>query len=443
MAEAMHFTVDPRLAELLTDEYTSTTEALMELVDNAWDADASEVRIQLPEHNQDGAQVVVEDNGEGMTPERVEEAYLRVARGREQHMGPETADGRKVNGTKGVGKFAGFVLANQMKLETISRGQRTEFKLTRDMLVGEDGDLEAVEIPVEVDDVPGEPNGTRVTLTRLNQSRGLPSEQRLRASLYEEYGREPKMSVYVNDDRLSVEDVPGETIKRDTELTGVGHTRLRLTVTDKLRNSKSDAGVYVVSGDEVLRDPQFFGLDEDDDIPNKILRRFVGEVEAQGITDEYLVDRDSLFSDEEAIHELKKWVYERLRDAARDHFKNEINLQKARIQQQIDRRLRQMPEHRREYAEKEIDSVLTEFYSEPDSKQERIVSVVLDAIERDEYYVVVEEVDKASHLSVGKFAEALDEFGVADTAHMAYQARRRLDVLDQLRDLIGDEDTVD
>jgi DNA mismatch repair ATPase MutL len=42
------FQVDSRLAKLLSQEYTSTERALKELVDNAWDADAGEVQIELP-----------------------------------------------------------------------------------------------------------------------------------------------------------------------------------------------------------------------------------------------------------------------------------------------------------------------------------------------------------------------------------------------------------
>lgn len=36
----LRFQVDPRLATLLSQEYSSSERALKELVDNAWDADA-------------------------------------------------------------------------------------------------------------------------------------------------------------------------------------------------------------------------------------------------------------------------------------------------------------------------------------------------------------------------------------------------------------------
>ena len=43
------FKVDPRIAEILGESYRSSEQALKELVDNAWDADATRVEIKLPD----------------------------------------------------------------------------------------------------------------------------------------------------------------------------------------------------------------------------------------------------------------------------------------------------------------------------------------------------------------------------------------------------------
>jgi hypothetical protein len=52
MANHAYCRVDPRLAQLLGESYRSTEHALRELVDNAWDADAVNVSISLPQpHN--------------------------------------------------------------------------------------------------------------------------------------------------------------------------------------------------------------------------------------------------------------------------------------------------------------------------------------------------------------------------------------------------------
>jgi len=51
MNNTTSFGVDARLVKLLSDNYRNTELALKELIDNAWDADADEVTVTLPELN--------------------------------------------------------------------------------------------------------------------------------------------------------------------------------------------------------------------------------------------------------------------------------------------------------------------------------------------------------------------------------------------------------
>src|ERR1041384_3013594 len=78
MPRAAHFRVDPRLASLLGEGYRSSEEALKELVDNAWDADAEKVDITLPAEVT-GRPIIIDDDGTGMTDREVREEYLVVA----------------------------------------------------------------------------------------------------------------------------------------------------------------------------------------------------------------------------------------------------------------------------------------------------------------------------------------------------------------------------
>ena len=48
MQKSAHFRVDPKLAHVLGKSYTSSEKALKELVDNAWDAEATEVHVTVP-----------------------------------------------------------------------------------------------------------------------------------------------------------------------------------------------------------------------------------------------------------------------------------------------------------------------------------------------------------------------------------------------------------
>ena len=81
------------------------------------------------------------------------------------------------------------------------------------------------------------------------------------------------------------------------------------------------------------------------------------------------------------------------------------------------------------------------FYQETEERIRPIISVVLDALERDEYWQVLERINQARHGDVGVLAEALHEFGVLELGLIAQQARRRLALLDDLDALISKSDT--
>ncbi len=101
--------------------------AIAEFVSNAWDADATQVDIDIPldtPWNPANEQqvITVSDNGNGMNWEMIRDAYLNVGRDRRK---TEATDkypgGRRLQGRKGVGKLAGFGIADTLEVQTIYR----------------------------------------------------------------------------------------------------------------------------------------------------------------------------------------------------------------------------------------------------------------------------------------------------------------------------------
>jgi len=120
--------------------YQSPVAAIAELVANAWDAEATEVRITLPPGK--GGEIVIEDNGFGMTFDECQARYLNVGYGRRGKDASQTSGvlKRPVLGRKGIGKFAGFGIARIIDVETISKstGELTKFELDYEKLRGGD-----------------------------------------------------------------------------------------------------------------------------------------------------------------------------------------------------------------------------------------------------------------------------------------------------------------
>ena len=71
-------------------------------------------------------------------------------------------------GRKGIGKFAGLMVANVMEIETTARGKTTRVIIAREDLLNVSRDLERIDLPLSVISAPGGTSGTKVTLSGLS-----------------------------------------------------------------------------------------------------------------------------------------------------------------------------------------------------------------------------------------------------------------------------------
>lgn len=441
MTEPAHFRVDTRLTTLLGENYRSTEAALKELIDNAWDADATTVSITLPRPLTDDP-IIISDDGHGMTPEEVRSEYLAIARDRQSRKGEKTAKyGRQIKGRKGIGKFAGLAAARIMDIQTTAKGMTTRLEIDKDVLLQARRDLEEIPLPISTQKASA-PSGTFIALHGLNQSLSFPTEEKLRLALIHEYGRAENFLIEVNGSDLSVDDLPGKTRLHEEKVADAGTVCLRFTITEG-KKLPANPGIVVRVGGKVVGDPSFFGLDHDPEIPSKLLRRVYGEVEANGLDKHVTADWGAIIENSKPYQQLRDWVASHAREALYETHKQEIDLQKARIQRQINQRISRLPEHRRGFAEQAIHKILSKFYGERDDRVATVANVVLDAMEKDEYWVVVQNIDAAKHSDISKLSEALEEFGLLEMVLIADRAKRRLQFLDSLEVLITDPHTLE
>lgn len=127
MSEQLKIRPYARLITMLGDQLIKDeTIALSELIKNAYDADASWVRITLNNFNEDltareDSSIVIEDDGTGMNREILEKHWLNPAtpvKLRSKQSNPLTQKGRYVQGEKGIGRFAVFKLGRVVQLTT-------------------------------------------------------------------------------------------------------------------------------------------------------------------------------------------------------------------------------------------------------------------------------------------------------------------------------------
>lgn len=435
----IRFHVNARLAKLLSENYRSSEKALKELIDNAWDADADTVEITLPEPLSEQA-IIIQDDGSGMTEEELRQEYLFIANDRRIRRGEITKNKkRKTKGRKGIGKFAGLMAASSMKLETWARGKKCAFILTKEDYEKAE-DIEQLPIKLDVEEDDEIVHGTRITLTGLNQSFAFPNPDKLRQILLHEYGREENFDIHVDGKILGIDDVKGTYTEYENTLPDVGKIKLRFTISNQRKNLRQP-GISIRVDGKIVGKPEYFGLDEANDFPPKLLKKLYGEIEVDGLIDHVTADWGALVENSQLFESVKNTIKPILREKFKEEYGKEISLAQARLQKSINQRLQELPEYKRKFAEQSIKAILERYYDEPKSKVEPIVNVLLDALERTDYRTILEYINEASHSDIAKLAEVLDQFGLIELAIIGEQANSRLKFLEEFEYLCRDSST--
>ena len=92
--------------------------ALAELIKNAYDADATAVTVSFNNMGSANGEIVVTDDGSGMTLEDMKNGWMRVATADTAANVKSKRFGRPRTGAKGIGRFACGRLASQLTLNT-------------------------------------------------------------------------------------------------------------------------------------------------------------------------------------------------------------------------------------------------------------------------------------------------------------------------------------
>jgi uncharacterized protein (TIGR02391 family) len=106
--------------------YSTIPPALAELIANAYDACATVVHIKL--YDNETKEVIVEDNGTGMTFDQVNNYFLRIGRNRREEK-QESACGRIPTGKKGLGKLALFGIGDTVNIVTSQGSEKVSFTM--------------------------------------------------------------------------------------------------------------------------------------------------------------------------------------------------------------------------------------------------------------------------------------------------------------------------
>jgi signal transduction histidine kinase len=128
--DSLRFHVDAAHINKLGFELVGKQEtALMELIKNAYDADATEVTVNFLNAEKEGGKLVIKDNGSGMNLETIKNAWMNISTDFKQENKISPKYGRVRAGRKGIGRFSVQRLGKRLVLVSSVKGESKAIKV--------------------------------------------------------------------------------------------------------------------------------------------------------------------------------------------------------------------------------------------------------------------------------------------------------------------------
>ena len=259
--------------------YSTVPPVLAELISNAYDADAHNVTVHLKDSGD--KEIVVQDDGHGMTSAEINNKFLRIGRNRrDEEATQKSPAGRKVVGKKGLGKLSFFGVAHIIEISTCKDGRRNTFILDWQRILNYQNDGNpskarnyepyVVEFDADCGDAP---SGTTITLRSIQRESEFDAEA-VADSLSKIFimdddftisvQRNDEEPILINNDRkyadLTTEvewDVPGD-LEPSEYLASKGITGHLMAAKKPISPKTNMRGVTLFSRKKLVNAPEYF-----------------------------------------------------------------------------------------------------------------------------------------------------------------------------------------
>ncbi|WP_087500113.1 sensor histidine kinase [Pseudomonas sp. SID14000] len=173
----VRFSIDASHISRLGRELVSKQEtAVAELIKNAYDADATYIKITFIDSNSIGGSLIIEDNGCGMNREQLINGFMRIST-KDKSINPLSSKFKRQRaGRKGIGRFSAQRLGSHLQILTKREDEKHGFSLEIDWARFENGDLTHISNKLTLQD--SIPTGTHLIISGLKDSWSLAQIQR-------------------------------------------------------------------------------------------------------------------------------------------------------------------------------------------------------------------------------------------------------------------------
>lgn len=418
---------------------TKADVAMTELIANAHDAGASEVKIIFPDEI--GGLITVEDNGIGMTNQQFEQRWLKLRYDRRKHQGlfvdiptdNEISKKRLAFGRNGVGRHAGLCFSDTYTVETWQEAKRNRYVLV----------LSSGSQPIKVDshyEDEATGHGTKISVVA---ERHLIDLDELKEIISARFLFNPEFKVYINGSLITLSEHPG--LIKETEINPVGDIKLKLSLVDSSSVSKnaSQHGVAFWLGGRLLGSPSWSIQGQQVlDGRKTFAKRYTLIAQSNDLLDYVEADWSGFKNDFSAIELISEQISSFVKACYFELSKAEVDTAKRHVFSNHKSDLRELPKLAQKELYDFVDSILSE---NPDIKIELLELVFKAAINLEKSRAGISLLHKLTNINasdVEALDKFLDEWSVSDAMIILAEIDARIKVIEAIQRLSNDH-TVD
>lgn len=483
-----------RISRLTIDKlgiqmYDRISAVLAELIANAYDADANDVKIKLPfgtylARREGGDvkdldyEIVIEDDGIGMTANQVNEFYLNVGFDRRSTRGEKTQKyKRRVMGRKGIGKLAPFGVCREVEVVTAG-GKSTDKGYPVSNLV-----LKLDDILNETSDDQGNPEpyhpqlgtldgsyfakrGTKLILRQFNRKR-VPTKEELGRQLAARFGlSQNNWKVLLEDSlgeggqvelgKLQVDTMEGTRIDVDSRPVRVENQELPVTgwvayAKDPYKDEVM-AGVRLYARGKIVAQTRDFDIKTGFTGEFKMRSYLTGEIYAEwldGTADFVRTDRQDIIWNSEYGNALREWGRNLLKELAGKAETStrkrvwDIFLEKSKLKERLDNS--QLKDRLiQDSVLRAAQLLVTRADRDSIDKPDFVENVVSLAFALGPHRTLLETLDKvasSTDIATNVILELFEKASVVEVYSLGQVARERVKSIKQLERLVSDSST--
>lgn len=417
--------------------------AIAELVANAWDAGATQVKITWP--TQAGEGIRIEDNGTGMTEEEFIQRWLRLNYNRLETQGrfAEFPSGQKgshriVFGRNGVGRHAMFCFGNEYFVETCKAGKYIKAVIRQS----------AGETPYEVfiqKRAARKKSGTTIYVSQSNLSSSFITDELNAKKIGDLIGSrfiaDPRFNISINDESVTFENLKDLSVELLTHMENGQEVKIRRFDSEQMGRTSKQSGIAWWVNNRLVGHPNWQGGEGSIlDGRHNIAKRYIYIVNADSLVDFVKPDWSGFYASP-LVNQFQASVSSLVE---RDLLELTSDLRKERRKEIISANrdnLRRLPT----LSKKQILDFADEVQVTCPTISIRDLSNVVSTLTKLESartgYLLMDKLAQLDYQDLDGLYTVLDEWSIRDAQKVLGELQFRLELIDRLERLVDAKTT--